>query len=73
MAFTAMLSQQMPYAPATEKLHLQAMVVSRWTRRTRAWLLRLNPSGGPLFQYIDNLSDPAEAQSEYAIDPLCRR
>lgn len=45
MAFAAMLSQQMPYAAAAEKLNLHAMVVSRWTGRMRAWLLQLDPSG----------------------------
>jgi transposase-like protein len=45
MAFAAMLSQQMPYAAAAEKLGLHVMVVSRWTRRMRAWLLQLDPTG----------------------------
>jgi transposase-like protein len=45
MAFAAMLSQQMPYAAAAEHLGLHAMVVSRWTRRMRAWLLHLDPNG----------------------------
>jgi hypothetical protein len=45
MAFAAMLSQQIPYAAAAEKLDLYPMVVSRWTRRMRAWLLQLDPTG----------------------------
>jgi transposase-like protein len=45
LAFTSMLSQQMPYAAAAEKCGLHVMAVSRWTRRMRAWLLQLDPTG----------------------------
>ncbi|WP_429440939.1 DUF746 domain-containing protein [Paraburkholderia sp. GAS33] len=45
MTFTAMLSQQMPYAAAAEKCGLQVVLVSRWARRMRTWLLQLDPTG----------------------------
>lgn len=45
MEFAAMLSQQMPYIAAAQALDLYTPVVSSWTKRIRAWLLQIDPTG----------------------------
>ena len=44
-AFIPLLSQQMSYAEATRRLGVDYAAVENWTKKFRAWLLQLDPSG----------------------------
>lgn len=45
LAFVRLLSQQLSYAQAAERLEIDYTAVANWSAKLRLWLLQLDPSG----------------------------